>query len=470
MTNIILNRLLFVAEIWIAAFLFAYRLRKRKHFCLRAAAGVVASAGAAIALNIPVESAWVFSLVYIAIFVIIIALMKFCFDELWQNLIFCGIAAYTTQHFAYEFTNLVLTLVTNGVSPLLGTYSKEILDFSNLRWLIFYMAVYAVCYYVSFCLAYFIFGRKIRCAADLKIKNLKLLLLVGVGLLVDVVMNSVFVYSNILQIEQESAVLYSIMMFVYNCLCCILLLTVQFGLVLQRQLKSELDYIRQLWRLRAEQYLVAKENIDIINRKCHDMKHQIRAIGRRHKQIPQDVVDEIEHSIGIYDAAVKTGNDVLDTILTEKSLRCVANKITFSCVADGASISFIKDSDQYALFGNALDNAIEAVLKVKEIEKRVIGLVLYSKKGFITLNINNTVSGNIKMENGLPVTTKPDPKEHGYGVKSIKMIVERYNGEMDMSVDGGVFSLSILIPEQIQTAKTTISGRKNIRNNSDEIR
>lgn len=80
-------------------------------------------------------------------------------------------------------------------------------------------------------------------------------------------------------------------------------------------------------------------------------------------------MDEIEKSVSLYDANVKTGNTVLDTILTEKSLLCYKKGIILSCVADGENIAFMEDADVYSLFGNALDNAIEAVLKLEEQRK-----------------------------------------------------------------------------------------------------
>ena len=175
------------------------------------------------------------------------------------------------------------------------------------------------------------------------------------------------------------------------------------------------------------------------------MRHQIRTIGES-KKIDKAVVDEIEKSVSLYDANVKTGNTVLDTILTEKSLLCYKKGIILSCVADGENIAFMEDADVYSLFGNALDNAIEAVLKLEEREKRVIGVVVYKKAGLITMNVNNAYSGKITLKDGLPVTTKGDSFYHGFGMKSIKMIVNKYGGEMNVSLDGSVFSLSIIIP------------------------
>lgn len=446
MNNILFNRLLFVAELWGTFFIFACRLRKRRLFWLRYFGCIAVIMGIATVTVLFPDDAWLMSFIYIAVFVFSVCATKLCFDEPWQNLIFCGVAAYTTQHLAYEFGNLVLTLTTNGTSPLLGLYGKETIEYGEYQalWLVFYGSIYALCCYVVYCAAYFVFARKIR-SEDLKIKSMKLLLLVAVGLIVDIFLNAFFVYSDLIQSGTRESVVYGVMIYVYNCLCCILLMAVQFGLVLQRRLENELDIVKSLSRLRAEQYMAAKENVDIINQKCHDMKHQIRKIGT-YNRLPSDVVEEIERSVSLYDATVKTGNEVLDTILTEKSLRCVANNILMSCVADGAKISFIGDSDLYALFGNALDNAIEAVLKIDDPEKRIIGLILYEKNGFVTLNINNTFDGEIKLENGLPLTTKANGNIHGFGVKSIKMIVERYGGELAVTAKDGLFSLSILIP------------------------
>lgn len=445
MTNILFNRLLFVLEIWGTEFIFACHLRKRRYFWLRMAGCVLLSLLAALLLGTPPENAWVVSVTFIALFLLIVALSKLCYGESWKNLFFCGIAAYTVQHCAYEFSNLVLTLITNNASPLLGAYGTEIMEFGGLQWLwnCFYASVYILCCYVVYCGAYFLFAAKIKSENDLKIENLKMLFLVGVGLVVDIFLNAFFVYSGFAAAEDTLPV--SLMIYVYNCLCCVLLLMVQSGLALRRKLEDELGTVKVLAQIKAEEYAISKENIDLINQKCHDMKHLIRTIGAN-KQLPQDVVEEIEQSVHIYDAMVRTGNEALDIILTEKSLRCVAYGITMSCVADGKKISFVKDSDLYALFGNILDNAIEAVLKVEETEKRVIGLVLYERNGFVTLNVNNAYAGDLKLVNGLPVTTKSNHHLHGFGVKSIRLIVEKYGGEMGISTKDGIFSLCILIP------------------------
>ena len=200
-----------------------------------------------------------------------------------------------------------------------------------------------------------------------------------------------------------------------------------------------------MWQAQ-KQYKISKENIDLINLKCHDMKHQIREIGTS-KRLDREVIEDLERSISVYDSVVKTENEALDIILTEKSFKCLKHNIILNCIADGKKLNFMKNSDVYSLFGNALDNAIEAVMRLREKEKRVIGLKVYSVGGLITVNIRNFYEGGLRLdETGLPRTTKADKDQHGFGLKSIQLVVEKYGGNLSVAAKENVFNLNILIP------------------------
>ena len=207
-----------------------------------------------------------------------------------------------------------------------------------------------------------------------------------------------------------------------------------------------------LWDMEKEQYQFSKENIALINQKCHDLKHQIRALRNASKEEINKYLDEIEESVQIYEAIVKTGNEVLDTILTEKSLYCKKKGIIVSCVADGSQMDFIDTVDLYAILGNAIDNAIEAVEKFKTREKRQIDVLIYRQQQFLAINVINPIKGNLVFENAidenhdLPVTTKQDKNHHGFGLRSMKYILKRYDGVLNVSEEDGVFSLMMLIP------------------------
>ena len=155
-------------------------------------------------------------------------------------------------------------------------------------------------------------------------------------------------------------------------------------------------------------------------------------------------MEDIQKSVAIYDAKIETGNRLLDVLLTEKSLYCEQNGISLSCMADGEKLSFLEDSDLYCLFGNVLDNALEAVKRLEQKERRVINLSVKARGGMLIIQEENYFDGTITFEDGLPMTTKADKNYHGFGMRSIRMIVHKYKGELNTYTADGVFHLNIL--------------------------
>ena len=153
----------------------------------------------------------------------------------------------------------------------------------------------------------------------------------------------------------------------------------------------------------------------------------------------------MEREIQSYEAQNKTGNKAFDTILTAKSLRCQSLGISMTCVADGHELAFIKPTDLSVLFGNALDNAIEGAEKIADEEKRLIHVSVARQKSFVRIRVENCYEGEIRFAGGLPATRK-DARYHGYGMKSIQSIVDKYGGSMTVKAQDGWFELRILFP------------------------
>lgn len=167
-------------------------------------------------------------------------------------------------------------------------------------------------------------------------------------------------------------------------------------------------------------------------------------------------LDEIDNSIGIYDSIVKTGSEVLDTILTEKSLLCRDKDIHIQCVADGSRMGFMDPADTYTIFGNALDNAIEAVQQFADKEKRQIDVLVHVKQQFLVISITNPLGAQPVFRNGLPVTTKTGGDYHGFGLRGVQRTVKKYDGHLTVSTENDCFALKILIPlPQTQQAVPT---------------
>jgi nitrogen fixation/metabolism regulation signal transduction histidine kinase len=215
----------------------------------------------------------------------------------------------------------------------------------------------------------------------------------------------------------------------------------------EMQLQSELKAMESILQRQFAQYQHSRESMDIINRKYHDIKHQIaviRAEGDPAKRAAY--LDEIDQGIRMHEAQNKTGNGVLDTVLATKDMICKENHITLTCVADGALLDFMDVMDLCSIFGNALDNAIEGVLKTEDPEKRLIRVALYSQNKFILICCENYFEGNLKLENGIPATTKSDRGSHGFGLKSIRYTAEKYGGSMTINTEETWFILRVLLP------------------------
>lgn len=439
MSYISFYKLLFVLELSTAEFLFGMRLKKRSYYPLRFAASVIFLLGIA-AIPIPMTAFWSTSLVFLMLFGLSFLSMRFYCDEPMINVLFCAIASYTVQHFTYELAGFSMSLLEWGTSPMRDLYSNETISLKSFNeTTALAVILYLICYISAYWLLFVTFGKKIKKGSDMHIKSPALFGIISSGLFVDIIINSLVMY----YVSDHAAG--SAIANITNMLCCLLLLGCLFGQLYTSDIKGELDFVKRLWQQEKEQYEISRANIDLINIKCHDMRHKIRAITKNN--LSDEEIDEIEQSISIYDSAVKTGNEALDVILTEKSLRCNGADILFTCVADGGLLDFMSESDIYSLFGNIMDNAIDATAKITEPDGRTIGLKIRTVGEFVSINAKNTFAGEIELDaRGLPKTTKPDGNYHGFGMKSIAYLAEKYGGNLAVAAEDGVFNLNLLFP------------------------
>lgn len=160
----------------------------------------------------------------------------------------------------------------------------------------------------------------------------------------------------------------------------------------------------------------------------------------------QAFIEETEANIQLYQQMVSTDNEVLNTILAEKILYCNSHQIQLNYVVDSVPLAFISIADLYALLDNAIDNAIESVSRLENPERRVIGLTIQNRNAFISIQTNNYYDGKLEFQEGLPVTTKSVRLRHGYGLKSIRYLSQKYGGSMCVSAQDSVFTLQIMLP------------------------
>ncbi len=236
-----------------------------------------------------------------------------------------------------------------------------------------------------------------------------------------------------------------------------LMLMTEMGRRNEMALKNESTAINQLFQKQYEQYKLAVDNSEALRKEMHDMKHYVMALKNEDDPARRaEVLEDMEQAIAIQESFMNTGNKVLDVILTTKSLQCQKKNITLNAMVDGDLLSDIHVKDICSLFGNILDNAIEASQQVEEKDKRLITLSVRSRNQFIIVECENySESSNVRLrknekrglfKNGnLPKTTKKDNVKHGFGLKSISQVAEKYGGAMNCSFEDGWFKVKIIL-------------------------
>jgi sensor histidine kinase regulating citrate/malate metabolism len=214
------------------------------------------------------------------------------------------------------------------------------------------------------------------------------------------------------------------------------------------QARTEMEAIKTILQRHYQQYQMSSDNMELLKREFHDLKHLILAIKmEKDPEKKAGYLTQMEESIALQEAFIKTENSVLDTVLTTKGIYCAQNGIKFTCLGDGKLLEFIHAIDICSIFGNALDNAIESAKKQNELEKRLINVSLYESNGFIMIEFENYFENELEMKGNIPITTKKDKFLHGYGLKSIRIAAEKYGGTMTINTDNNWFTLRILIPK-----------------------
>ncbi len=307
---------------------------------------------------------------------------------------------------------------------------------------LFYVVVTYGCVY---CIAYMLEKRVLVDGDMLQVSTRELLSAVMIGALAFLMSNLSFLYENTPFSSSIETEIFNIRTWVD--LAGFFILYAYHALLNEFHLRYERDTMENMLQNQLMQYKLSRESIDLVNRKYHDLKHQIAVLRAESNADKRNAyLDEMESEIQVYEAQNKTGNDILDTVLTSKSLYCEKHRIGITCVADGQLLNFMDVMDICTIFGNALDNAIECELKIPDKGKRLIHLSVAAKKQFLTINIENYCEEETVFKDGLPLTSKNDHAYHGFGVKSIQHSAQKYGGSMTVNQEKNWFRLMVLIP------------------------
>lgn len=365
--------------------------------------------------NIDIKIGW-FRTIFIIIFILSLFPLILTYDVKIKQLLFLSLSAYTIQNFGDNFWQLITNLF----------------PFSNFKY--YNIIILIISYTIIYSLYFFIFVKLIK-KNDVDNLNNSAVTLVSLIAIIIVYILSMYSQQTKDQIGFISARIYAM-------ITCFFILAVQYNIFHTKKLSNEKELLQQTLKFQDEKFNYSKETMDLINIKCHDLKHAIEALKDSCSTSTQiERLDDLSNAVDIYDSKIKTDNPVLDMVLSEKSLICKQNKIRLVSIIDGSLLSFMENNDIYSLFENALENAIKS-LKLEEEKYRSIFINVVKKNNTTVIKISNYCSKKIEFENGLPKSSQ-DNKFHGFGTKSIEYIAYKYNGQALFSYNNNVFELTI---------------------------
>lgn len=427
------NLMLTYTECYACIALFARRFERRDFFLVRIILTLLEGMVVCYLLAIwytEADSLLVRVLCYSAITVSNFTALMFC----WRDDIEEMLLAFCSGMAAYQFTNKLYPLLQN----LRGINDRETLallhpgdaSISNLDWTLFFGF-----HLLSIVVLALLFTPKNRLVHNRRTTRNVIILSIATITLVNILICISRVY------EGESPMLNIVTKILYVGFS-FTILTICAGIFSQSEQEEQIGVLHQLWRQDRAQFESVKANMDVINMKCHDLKH---ILDRIEDKLTGEEAASLREAIQFYDANIKTGNEVLDVVLCEKAMTCQKSGISFSCMADGEKLDFLTPVQTYTLFGNIIDNAVEAV-KPLPLEERVISLSCEEEKDSLVVEESNYFSGRLELDHGLPATSKGDSSRHGFGTKSIQYIAAQYGGTMDIKVVDNMFFLTVRFP------------------------
>ena len=431
--SIVFHHVIFRALLrWGAALAFCLPLKHRPGFRLRALGMLLPLMGLTYVLDPSAQSTNLhelqFSLLalYVSFFVLLGMMIYACVEIDRKGALYCAVWSLLASQTCYECWHLVEIFFARQGTPL---------DLQSIPVMLAQLAAGMV-FYFGICTT---LSRKMSYKGEYHIGPRQLTSAIFIGILF---MFQAALLSSREMFEMPASLAGTVLIGQFYFLTLLYFQTEVFKL---SAMQKEMDTLNLLYERQREQYQVARQNVQIINKRCHEQKLQIAALRQMSGAAsdPPDPelkahIDEAEKAAQLYDASRNTGNEVLDVVLTEKSLLCQSRGIQLNAVANGSSLGFFEAGDLYALFANALDHAVESAVQTPRPECRVIDLLVCVRQGFVVVNIISPLRPPEKQAN----------RSAQYELKVVKRIVQKYKGTLTLEEQGEFFAEKIIFPLQ----------------------
>ena len=200
-------------------------------------------------------------------------------------------------------------------------------------------------------------------------------------------------------------------------------------------------------REQTEQYKMAMNKERELRRFRHDYNAHMTAISGLLANGEYDKLQEYIKSMGYFKEKfnlVNSGNIITDAVFNQYKELCDKDNIGFEISGKLPENFNMAETDLCVLLSNLISNAYEAALK-SEKERRIVSVEIRNSDEDIFIDVSNSVNGEVMFKNGLPVTDKPDRKNHGFGVENILEVV-RNGGYVEWKqLDKGRFTAEIML-------------------------
>lgn len=445
----VLSEAVYVIRLILGSYILAGSfLVKRKYFVLRLlslipvlalAVGYVFFSGWFYQLNSPIEVVYlVAGLYYVMLSVLVGMSIVLCFDGRRNEYIYVMAVSAMVESIVYA---LYMLLVNLGLSDNFGYTDENKSDWQGLA-LYYFIILLFYCVFFMFILL----ERKNSKTVLVVEQKTRLTVVLACMLVLYFVVKFVIQYMHYSVKELEVGD-YNILPVILNCFLIMFSIASLYFLskmVRYEEMSENIYVLNALMQEKEKQFDQLRSNIQIINSRCHDLKRLVRSFRYANETDRNATLDEIENMVNIYEAFAKTGNAVADAVISDKGLVCQAHNIQFSYMVDGKCLSFVRTTDLYIVLDNILSNAVEAVERMEPGKVRYIDLAIKQNRGNVAIQCRNSYEGADICD--IPDTVKQDRLAHGFGIKSIKYIIERYGGTMVISGKEGVFTINIIIP------------------------
>lgn len=236
------------------------------------------------------------------------------------------------------------------------------------------------------------------------------------------------------------------------CVSCIWLMCLIMYFIVQQMSKDNQTKLE--YELMKEKEKYSKESMEIIKRSNeelrefkHDLKNYLLPLQEAMETMPQSemakVWEKINQKIEDVQTLIQTGNSYVDSMINTKITLARSEKVDVKCTIL-SKMEGIDDLEFCSVFGNLMDNAIEAERKV--IEEKEIIIFVEEKMGYLRLEIQNKIEKSVLNENSSLNTTKKDTSGHGIGHKSIKRTMQKVGGALKYYETGDLFCAEAVFP------------------------